>query len=350
MKKIITLFVALFAVATMATAQTVERNGVFSNMYLGINGGASYSTVNTLPDFTFDALNYNAAIELGKNVTPVTGFSLEGIAKPDFTDGFTMQGVDVFGNTKFNFMNLFGGYKGYPRRVEVLMVTGIGWNHSFDKESVNPNDIALQAGLEFDFNLGKERNWYITFRPMVQANEILKSNEITYMAKGADLKANIGIAYRFGSKNTDSHNFVICPYTYTEDEYAELYQMYDDCMSRPATVDTVVVEKVVENTVEIGNVTECVTFAKDSDVITDVEIQRIDLYTHSMNKDASYVVCGSADSGTGTEAHNKDLAQRRADAVVKALKERGFDNVETVVKLDALDVTELSRCAIITKK
>jgi hypothetical protein len=78
-------------------------------------------------------------------------------------------------------------------------------------------------------------------------------------------------------------------------------------------------------------------------------MQRLDLYMHSMNKDIAYVVCGSADTGTGSYSYNNELAQKRADAVVKVLKDNGF-NAETVVKLDALDVTELSRCAIITKK
>ena len=189
MRKFISFLVALIMVVSMATAQTVVRNGVFSNMYVGINGGVTTGKINTpVSNFTqfagFKALPYNVALEIGKDATPITGFSLEGVCNPDFTNGFDIVRTDLFGNVKFNMMNLFGGYKGYPRRVEVKTVTGIGWNHDFNSQ--NPNDFALQAGLEFDFNLGNNRAWYITFAPMLQSNNILQSKQIQYMAKNAD--------------------------------------------------------------------------------------------------------------------------------------------------------------------
>lgn len=359
MKKIIFLF-ALMAMFTMASAQTVVRNGVFSNMYVGLSGGAQHNPVSNYDYFDVKDLNYNAALEIGKDVTPVTGFSLTGYAMPTFDEGFNLVATNVTGNTKFNLMNLFGGYKGYPRRVEIKTVTGIGWDHTFmdetpaepEREAVNPNDMSLNAGLEFDFNLGKNRAWYITFTPQVIAHNVIRNyQDIQPLVKNADVQANLGVAYRFGSKKTGSHNFVICDKAYTEEQYAELYNLYDECMNRPAEVDTVtvVLTQYVEKPVEIGYVTECITFDKNSDVIKDTEMQRLDLYMHSMSKDIDYVVCGSADTGTGTKDLNNNLAQRRADAVAKILRENGF-NVETVVKLDALDVTELSRCAIITKK
>ena len=152
MKKIFNLLFAAFMLLSFAAnAQTVENNGVFSHMNIGVKGGAAYSNINTIKDFSFDALNYNASVEIGKEVTPVTGFSLEGICTPKFGDEFGISRTDLFGNAKFNLMNLFGGYNGMPRRVEVRTVTGIGWNHNFSPTK-NPNDIALQGGFEFDFN------------------------------------------------------------------------------------------------------------------------------------------------------------------------------------------------------
>lgn len=348
MKKIISFLFALVMMMTVANAQTVENKGVFSQMYIGLSAGANHNPVSDYSNFNFNALKYNAALEIGKDVTPITGFSLQGVANADFANGFDLYRVDVFGNTKFNLMNLFGGYKGYPRRFEIRTVTGIGWNHKIGQVS-NPNDIALQAGLEFDFNLGKNRNWYITFTPMVQTNEILRSQHITPMVKNADLKANIGIVYRLG--RGDSHNFIVCDKEYTRGQYDNLYTEYENVKNKAAKTDTIVIEKVieVEKTVELGYVTECITFPKNSAEISATEMQRLDLYMHSMNKDITYAVCGSADTGTGSYGYNNELAQKRADAVVKVLKDNGF-NAETVVKLDALDVTELSRCAIITKK
>lgn len=307
--------------------------------------------------FEFNNLNWNGALELGKDVTPITGFSLEGICNPDFENGFKVDRVDVFGNAKFNLMNLFGGYKGYPRRVEIKTVTGIGWNHYFDntvepeRTVENPNDIALQAGLEFDFNLGKNRNWYIIFSPMVQANQILKGNEIEFVAKGADVTADLGVAYRFGRGNK-SHNFEICDKVYTEQQYADLYALYDECMNRPVQVDTIVIENTVTE-VQVKNnelSNAVIVFAKNSSELTEAETHRLDIIMGDLDKEGTYMVIGSADSATGTEAYNKELAQKRANTVAEIMNKNGFNNVETATQIDAFKDQEITRCAIIRVK
>lgn len=353
MKKIFTFLFAMVMFMTAANAQTVVNKGVFSQMYIGLSGGANYTDVAGLQNFDKANLHYNAALELGKDVTPITGFSLEGIANPSF-EPFEIERVDVFGNVKFNLMNLFGGYKGYPRRVEIKTVTGIGWNRNIDSASVaefTPNDLALKAGLEFDFNLGSNRNWYITFTPAVQANHILHATNIEPMAKGADLKANLGITYRFGS-GKKSHNFDICPYSYTEEDYMILQGMYDECMSRPAQIDTVIVENTVTEVIvknnEISNTV--IVFAKNSSELTEAESHRLDIIMGGLDKEGSYMIVGSADSATGTEAYNKELAQKRADTVAELMSKNGFKNVETTVQIDALTDQEITRCAIVRIK
>lgn len=358
MKKIISFLFALIMTITVANAQTVKNKGVFSQMYLGIKGGAVHNPVSNYDNFDFKKLNWNGALELGKDVTPITGFSLEGICNPDFENGFNVDRIDVFGNTKFNLMNLFGGYKGYPRRVEIKTVTGIGWNHYFDnnaeseKTVKNPNDIALQGGLEFDFNLGKNRNWYITFSPMMQANEILyNKKDIGPTVKKADLKVNLGIAYRLGIGNK-SHNFEICDKVYTEQQYADLYALYDECMSRPAQIDTIVITQetsieVVKNN-ELSNAV--IVFAKNSSELTKDEMHRLDIIMSCLDKEYSYMIVGSADSATGTESYNRELAQKRASLVAEIMTKNGFDNVEVSTQIDVLYDQEITRCAIIRIK
>jgi outer membrane protein OmpA-like peptidoglycan-associated protein len=357
MKKIFTFLLAMVMFMTVANAQTIKNDGVFSHMYLGIKGGAVHNPVSNYDNFEFKNLNWNGALELGKDVTPITGFSLEGICNPDFENGFKVDRVDVFGNVKFNLMNLFGGYKGYPRRVEIKTVTGIGWNHYFDntveaeRTVENPNDIALQAGLEFDFNLGKNRNWYITFSPMVQANQILRGNKIEFVAKGADVTADLGVAYRFGRGNK-SHNFEICYKVYTEQQYADLYALYDECMNRPVQVDTIVIENTVTE-VQVKNnelSNAVIVFAKNSSELTEAETHRLDIIMGGLDKEGTYMVVGSADSATGTEAYNKELAQKRANTVAEIMNKNGFNNVETATQIDALKDQEITRCAIIRVK
>ena len=351
MKKIISFLFALVMMMTVANAQTVENKGMFSQMYIGLSAGANHNPVSDYSNFDFNALKYNAALEIGKDVTPITGFSLQGVANADFANGFDLYRVDVFGNTKFNLMNLFGGYKGYPRRFEIRTITGIGWNHNIGQSS-NPNDIALQAGLEFDFNLGKNRNWYITFIPMVQANEILRSQNIAPMAKNADLKANVGIVYRLG--HGDSHNFALCPYTRTEDEYNKLDMMYNECMNKPAKVDTVIVKEEVK--VEVvkpasdSKELNFVPFAKGSAELKGLGREMLDYIIHNLSKDAHLEVIGSADSSTGTLELNQQLALDRANTVAAELKASGFDNVLVSTVLDKFETAEMSRCAVIIRK
>ena len=363
MKRFLTFIVAMFMVFGMATAQTTVNEGVFSHMYIGINAGANQTTVSDYSNWNngftngLKTLTYNAGLELGKDVTPITGFSLQGNVAPIYHNELNMNPEwkinrsDVFGNVKFNMMNLFGGYKGYPRRVEMKTVTGIGWNHFYGENVENPNDLALQAGLEFDFNLGKNRNWFITFTPMVQANQVLKGDEIQFAAKGADLKANLGIAYRLG-RGDQNHSFKICDKVYTEEQYAELYNLYDECMNRPVQVDTVIVEKTVTE-VQVKNnelSNTIIVFAKNSSELTEAEIHRLDIIMAGLDKTGKYLVVGSADSATGNEEINTRLANERANVVKELMNKNGFNDVTTEIQIDALKDQEITRCAIIRIK
>lgn len=382
MKKIFYfLFAAFMMIGIAANAQTVKNDGVFSHMYIGINGGVNQSTVSGYDAWKDDfnnglrSLTYNAGIELGKDVTPITGFSLQANVAPIYAFNETEPGshefknegewkvnrTDLFGNVKFNLMNLFGGYKGYPRRVEIKTVTGIGWNHNFDNE-YNPNDFGLQGGLEFDFNLGKNRNWYITFSPMVQANNILKGTSqedwdgpygMLDVAKSSDLKCNIGVAYRLGRGNK-SHNFEICDKVYTQDQYDELYAMYDDCMSTANRVDTVIVEKVVEIEKPVidnrSQLNVFVDFEKGSSKLSTSAKRAIKSFVEGIEyvENPSVKVVGSADSGTGTPVFNEKLAWERANVVASELVNQGIKEVSTEILIDIDEDAESSRCALIT--
>lgn len=361
MKKIFYfLIAALMLINFTANAQTVENNGVFSHMYIGINGGVNQTTVSDYSNWNngftdgLKSLTYNAGLELGKDVTPITGFSLQGSVSPIYhnvanngSGEWKINRSDVFGNVKFNLMNLFGGYKGYPRRAEIKTVTGIGWNHNYGDNVVNPNDIALQAGLEFDFNLGKNRNWYITFTPMVQANEILRSTNIEPMAKNADLKANIGVAYRLGRH----HNFKIVENQVSEEDYNALFNKYNELLNKKPEVDTVVIEKVVEKVIEkvVEKPADCViSFEKGKSTISQSEMRTIESFAKiAKDNDCKAKVIGSADSKTGSKEFNEKLAFERAKNVAQELVKLGVPNSAIETTIDVNGANETSRCAII---
>jgi outer membrane protein OmpA-like peptidoglycan-associated protein len=339
------LIAALMLIGTAANAQTIENNGVFSHINIGVKGGAAYSNISTIKDFNFNALNYNAALEIGKDVTPITGFSLEGIVTPSFTDGFKVARTDVFGNVKFNLMNLFGGYKGYPRRVEIRTVTGIGWNHNF--VIPNPNDIALQAGLEFDFNLGKSRNWYITFQPMVQANDILQSQHIKPMVENADVKATLGVAYRLGRH----HNFKIVENSVSEEDYNTLLNKYNELMNREPEADTVYVKTVVKDVIEkvvVKPTDMFVNFKIGSATVSNENVSTLNSFAKVAIENGCEVrVIGSADTATGNKDLNEKLALDRAKNVAEALVKAGVKVVAVETSLDIDEDSESSRCAVI---
>lgn len=345
------MIAAFMMISFAANAQTIENEGVFSHMNVGVKGIASYSNLRNISDFSFNALNYGSAVELGKDITPITGISLEGIAMPKFENGFGLNRTDLFGNVKFNLMNLFGGYNGMPRVFETKLVGGIGWNHNFN--SNNPNDIALQGGLEFDFNLGKNRNWYITFSPMLQSNDILQSEQVLYAIRNSDLKASLGVAYRLGRGNC-SHNFKFAEPLVDENEYNELVNKYNELLNSKDENDTVVVEKVVEKVIEktvVKPVNTFVGFEKGSSKISTSAAKTIENFANTAkDMNCAIKVVGSADSATGSKQINENLAWERANNVAKELLKYNIDKVATEIVIDVNGSNEGSRCAIIVSE
>jgi outer membrane protein OmpA-like peptidoglycan-associated protein len=346
MKKIFYFLMAAFMfIGIAANAQTVENDGVFSHMNIGVKGVADYYNLRNISDFSFNALNYGAAIELGKDITPITGISIEGIAMPKFENGFGINRTDLFANAKFNLMNLFGGYKGMPRRFETKLVGGIGWNHNFN--SNNPNDIALQGGFEFDFNLGKNRNWYITLSPMLQSNNILQSEQVLYAVRNADVKTTVGVAYRLGRH----HNFKIVDNSVNEEDYNDLLTKYNELVNKESEVDTVVVEKVVKEVVEKVTVKPSdlfVIFKIGSSELSKDNMVTINAFAENVKENGySVKVIGSADSGTGTKEFNNQLALDRANKVAEVLRKAGVKVTTVETSLDIDKDAELSRCAVL---
>ena len=141
MKKFFSLIIAFVMMITLANAQTVEHSRLFENTYVTIVGGATTTgQFNAVPSPFFwdgakgvvDGFRPFAGLEFGKYVTPVVGFSVEGLALYNTTTSHTFIDESVvLANGKLNISNLLGGYKGQPRRVEVVGVLGMGWGHDY---------------------------------------------------------------------------------------------------------------------------------------------------------------------------------------------------------------------------
>ena len=182
MKKIIFAF-ALFLSATIGAFAQKEDNVNYSildnerfvsNWSIGIHAGPSYW------------LGYDKS-QIGDKVRPVVGVSLSKMFSHSF-------GAEVFANFDFqtpktidyatfsnfgvnglvNLNNLFHGYYGRPDLFEVVPFMGFGWGHAFpydktvDAQTTSisaKNYLMWNTGVQFNFNMGKQRAWQINIIP-----------------------------------------------------------------------------------------------------------------------------------------------------------------------------------------
>jgi outer membrane protein OmpA-like peptidoglycan-associated protein len=386
----VALFVAMFTM----NAQTVEHSKLFDNVSVTVLGGGvttgQFVDVPT-PFFwdgtkaVFNGVRPFMGLEFTKYVTPVVGFSVEGLGFVNTTTSDTFFDESaVLANGKLNLSNWFGGYKGQPRRVEVVAVAGLGWGHDYvngneqtwasipaeDKVLVVGNNpynsnavlftdkdyVVYNAGAELNFNLGEERAWQISVRPGVMwFNKYTAGNFQSLPTWKHDARANmqLGVTYKFGKAG--HHNFRLCPYSVTKADYDALMAKYNELAGREPEVrevvkETVKTETVTKEVVAYRGVKTYITFAIGSAALTEVEREKVGLFAESLDNDTLIQIVGSADSGTGSETRNFALANNRANVVKNVLvNDYGIaaNRITVSTKLDVTNNPKTSRCAVI---
>lgn len=365
MKKIM-MFIAAMAISLTAAAQNFEWTGPFGLPYVSVNGGTTSSLrANNFSEY-FRDIRPTAGIEFGTYFTPVWGAEIEGqidfgtAVQKDvlesnstfvYDSGFVGQS-SVLVNGKVNLSNLFGGYKGYPRRVEVVGFAGLGWGHDYGEPRVDPNYVVYNTGAELNVNLGKERAWQVNVRPAVVWKNY--DNNPNFHRYDGYFRFAVGVTYKFGNRRTKSHNFVTNTYDAYQKDYDYLLKKYKELAGREPQVKEVeiVKEKVVKDTVSVSsNNSSIIYFELGEYAISERELARIDYFVSTIeNRNATIKITGSADTKTGTEPRNKFLAEKRAEAVKEVLvNEYGFDanQIVTGVILDVFEIPSSSRVAII---
>jgi len=369
MRKFIFSLVIMMMTVFSANAQVATQNSkLFDNTYVGVGVGVS-------TPLNFDSMfpvNTVVGIKFGKELTPVFGFELEGLAV--LNDNFNRYGTNgslpidggmfnvhqtgsintfvkatnVGLNGVINWSNLVCGYNGTPRFFEVKTNTGFGWGHYFGNytphyviggwhASGKRNVLTAKTGFDFAFNLGEAKAHTITVSPAIYWN-LNEVGNVKFNKNYAQLGVMIGYAYHFKTSNK-THAFK----TYDIGAMnAQIAYLTDQLAKKP---NEVVKEVVKEVTHETGfGVKETVFFAFDSAELDDNAKATLD----KLGENGIYVVRGYA-SNEGSTEYNKALSLRRAEAVAEYLRNRGA-RIDTVEGLGVVFGPTTGRVAVITNK
>lgn len=310
MKKIF-LMLALFSAVVTANAQNAtENSNAFDNVGVGVTAGVS-----TPLDFnSVSPLNTNVGLKITKDITPVIGFQIEGLAVLNdnhFSDLKTaVKATNVGLNGALNLSNFFWGYKGTPRVFEVSTVAGLGWLHTWN---TSENSLTAKTGLDLAFNIGKNKAHSLVLTPAVYWN-LHKIDAIQFNKKGAQLALNLSYIYHFKTSN-GTHHFKTYDVGAMNNEINYLHGKLDECEKREPKL----VERIVEKKVAVPTNTEWfVQFAQKSAELTAEAKATLDKIGENLVVD----VIGTS-SPEGDAEFNQRLSEKRAAVVADYLTKRG---------------------------
>lgn len=314
-------------------AQTAyEKFKILDNTSISVVGGAT-----TPLDFnSVFPINGVAGIKLQKDLTPVFGLNVEGLASfgdNHYGDASTVvKSINTGLNGVINLSNLLCGYNGTPRKFEVSTETGIGWLHSWTGHS---NYLTSKTGAILSFNLGKEKAHSVIINPAVYWN-LSKTGKIQFNKNHAQLGLLVGYVYHFKTSN-GTHSFKAYNIGAMNNEINNLKA---ELAKKPTEiVKEVVKTEVVTNT--IGNTV--VFFAQNSSELTGTAMAELS----KIPSGSKVSIIGSA-SPEGSAEYNQKLSEKRAETVSKFLTENGVI-VENCIGTGVIDTTS-GRIATITIK
>ena len=346
MKKI-AMFIAAAAIAVSASAQprtTITANKAGDNIYVGVNGGVITGLKNADPNNknAFKAFSPEFGVRVGKNFTTVFGLALDAnmyfnAHKKDCVFHVSktfVQGLDVDLLGTANLMNMFAGYKGQPRKFEIIALGGFGWSHAFGT-GAKSNAINSKVALDFALNLGEKKAWQVYVEPgltyLLQGWN-MAGEDFKYDINNAGFSLKAGVNYKFGTSN-GTHNFAVeqlrdqaeidalnakinaakaeadaakADAAAKNAKIAELQKALNDCMNKPAAA-------VVKQ--ERANLQPSVIFKQGKSVVERSQEANLEMIAKYMknNKDAKIKISGYA-SPEGSKELNQKLSEKRAEA------------------------------------
>lgn len=396
MKKFfIIMALSIFAFTMNAQNETaVKTSKFFDDWYVGINGGPNVKTTHTVITAN---LSPSWGIRIGKNVTPVIGFAVEGTAfnqvQPytvENSKDINVSNVSLIGT--FNASNFLFGYNGEPRVFEIVGIAGFGWMHTFNNinehrtdfsifkaiqsypslyasgvgiQTVIPNNsniLTSKLGFDLDINAGQSKQLQVFIEPSITYALNPNSKNIKFNVNNSFISINVGLIYKFKNSH-GTHNFVvgrILDENAWYDMNTELNNLRSTNTNLSNTVDTQakVIKDLTEQTnkvknderIDIGN---AIGFKINSSKVDKLQMSNLDLIAKTLqtNKNKKITVVGYADKETGTPAYNQKLSIERANAVKRILVALGADERQVITKGNGSEQTvfnqnEWNRAAI----
>ncbi len=188
----------------MMAQESLEKPGFFSNMSIGVQGGA------TTPLYHgskfFKDMRGAAGLEIRKQITPAFALGVEGDAavntsnwknQTHSTTAFDASYVGAFGAV--NLFKLFQPY-GTQNVFDIEAVAGAGWGHNYQNGKGNDhNFFATKAGLNFNFNVSDAVT--LSLRPSVlwdMSDAGVKQSSAAYNAQKATFNIAAGVSVKLG--------------------------------------------------------------------------------------------------------------------------------------------------------
>lgn len=372
MKKILLVAAAAFGMLSAQAQQALEYSNFGSNWSIGLDGGVTTPMVGHA---FWGSMRGTVGLHIGKQVSPLFGFGVEGSAAINTSSWDYSPNVDVYNNGRsttafdqlyvgaygsMNLTNLFCGYNCDGRVFDLDLILGAGWGHEmWNKDSSpfygvekyeNPNShsyynyFVTKVGLNLNFNVCK--NFTISLKPSIAWNMTgvgsgvknfntldVENASAAYDVHKATFNLAVGLTYNFGpgfkcvvprdQAEIDALNAQIndlraaldacgVALAASQAEVAGLAAELEACKNRPVEV-----VKEVNNNL---NSVRFVFFKKASYVITPDQQPNVEMIAAYLknHKDSKVVIKGYA-SPEGNLDFNIKLAQNRAEAVKKAL-------------------------------
>jgi outer membrane protein OmpA-like peptidoglycan-associated protein len=356
------LLMAAFSTLLVSAVQAQkEKKELLSYSFVELQGGLQLTSTDAKMTKLFTP---TASVSFGHYFTPVVGARLHvngWQAKSGFDD------LDQYYKWKYitpdldlmlNLTNLFSKNKSGSHPLNVILLGGVGLNIAWDNTELKGMGVAptriplawdknllshnLRAGLRLETNVTKP------FGVSLELNANSLNDRFNSKTNDADdwqFSLMLGVAYRFCHKYKEPKFvkrmvdvidtiFVDEPTTIMVKEKRPIVKMEKTSMEK-----TVFFKIAQSNSTKATGIDEAIKEAAD---------------LMKTSSDATFVITGYADKGTGTAKINKRYAQKRADDVAnKLIKEHGIDasRIKTDSKGDTVQPfpeNSKNRCVIIT--